>query len=141
VPAAAAGKHDEVGVAEQAGMGLGVDGQPQGDDVVDPGLDRTGRTKVVQRKAEQDRVGLFDLVDQFGAERERHILRRRALLGGHHSRQSGRGIQVRYWVGPEIAVSHRCAGMGAPPPIGGAVGQPTTHRVVASDRGIDVKQV
>jgi hypothetical protein len=38
--------------------------------VIDPGLDRAGRTEVVQREAEQDRVGLFDLVDQVGAERE-----------------------------------------------------------------------
>ena len=70
VTAAAAGQRNEVGVAEQAGVGLGVDGQARGDDVVDPGLDRAGRTEVIQREAEQDRVGLLDLVDQFGAERE-----------------------------------------------------------------------
>src|SRR6201993_3261467 len=40
--------------------------------------------------------------------------------------------QVRYRVGAEIAVGHRCAGMGGPPPIGGRSGQSTTHRVVAS---------
>ncbi len=120
-------------------MGLGVDGQPQGDDVVDPGLDRAGRTEVVQRQTEQHRVGLLDLVDQFDAERKRRVLCRGALLRGHHSRQSRRGIQVRDRAGAEIAVGHSSAGMGAPPPIGAPGGQSTTHRDLPSDRGIDMQ--
>lgn len=70
VPAAARGKNDEFGVAQQSDVGLRVDRHSWSDEVVDAGLDGAWRAVVVERKAQQDRVSLLDVVDQLNAECE-----------------------------------------------------------------------
>jgi hypothetical protein len=58
VSATARGENDEFGVAQQSGVGLRVNRHSRSDEVVDPGLDCAWRAVVVERKAQQNRVGL-----------------------------------------------------------------------------------
>ncbi len=71
--------------------------------MVDPGLDRARRAEVVQRQAEQHRVGALDLVDQRDAAR-RPLLER--VVGER--------------IGVEVAVGDRAAGVQRAPAVGGA---------------------
>jgi hypothetical protein len=73
----AATQHDELGAAEETRAVFGVDRQAWRDDVIHPGLDRARRAEVVQRQAEQHRVGVLDLLDQRDDARDRFLLRGR----------------------------------------------------------------
>src|SRR4029453_11971412 len=64
VAAAARRDDDKLAAAEQALLGLEVDGKAVGDNVVDPCLDRARSAEVVKRQAEEDRVGLLDFGDE-----------------------------------------------------------------------------
>ena len=132
---------DHLGAAELALAGRRVDREAGRDQVVDPGLHRARRAEVVERQAEQDRVGGVDLADQLGRERPGGGLRLVVLVDGDEAGLGARRAQVRDRVDGEIAVGHGAARMGGVPTSRGARGQRPADRTVPLDARVDVKKM
>src|SRR5262245_16323475 len=94
ITAAACCDHDQVAAAEQALLGLVIQGEAVGHDVVDPCLDRARSAEVVERQAEQDRVSLLDLGYQLLREPPRFGLRWGVLFRGDLPREAASGVEV-----------------------------------------------
>jgi MFS family permease len=101
--------------------------------VIDPGLDRARRAEVVDGEPEQDRVRALDLIDELLGQRPRGGLSGRVLCGRDTPGEDGIGIEMRQWIGAEIAVGDGPARVRGEPDAGGARGQPAADGPVALD--------
>jgi hypothetical protein len=111
-------------------VGFWVDGQPGGDEVVDPGLDAAGCAEVVQREAQHDRVRFLDLADQLFGQRPGGGLGRGVLVAGQYPGQPAGRVKVREGIAAEVPVGDGSCG------VRGAPGGRCAGGELAADRGV-----
>jgi hypothetical protein len=141
VAAAATGKDDQIAAAEQRSVSLGIEREAASDEVVYPRLDAAGCAEVVQRKSEQDRVGLLDLVDQLFGQCPRGGLSRCAQFRFYSAGHTRGGIEVRDGVAAQVSVGDGAVGMSSPPGVPCVGGELAADRTVALDAGVDMQQM
>jgi hypothetical protein len=141
VAAAARRDHDQVAPDEQTLLSLDVDREAVGDDVVDPSLYRAWGAEIVERQAQENRVGLLDLGNEPLREIPGSGLGGGVLVAGDVPRQPPSRIEVGDWFGAQVAIGDRPLGMGRAPPVRGAGRQCAADGVVKVDARVDVQQM